>query len=148
MTASTDSLSSHPDTAAPADSAGRRRIRRLLTIGIAVVAALVLWLLPTQVVGTDLTVDQGMGRQPVLVPLVLAAPILSGFTGWGLLALLERLFGRRGRTAWRVIAIVVMVLSCTSPLLAATSVGTAGWLVAMHLVVGLILIIGFAPRRR
>lgn len=147
MTASTDSLHlSRPETAS--EHARGRRLRRLLTIGIAVVAALVLWLLPTQVVGTDLTVDQGMGRQPVLVPLVLAAPILSGFTGWGLLALLERLFGRRGRTAWRVIAIVVMVLSCTSPLLAATSVGTAGWLVAMHLVVGLILIIGFAPRRR
>ncbi len=127
----------------------RRRLRRAATITAALVAAVLDWIFCTRVLGLELIVDQGAGPQPVLLPFVALAPIASGLTGWALLALLERFLGHRGRTAWRVIAVCVMVLSCWSPLFMAQSTSTALSLVSMHLLVGLVLITGLAgPRHR
>jgi hypothetical protein len=127
----------------------RRRLRRAATILIALAIAVLDWIVCTRALGLDLMVDQGAGPQPVLLPFVAIAPIASGLTGWALLALLERLSPSKGRTAWRIVAACVMVLSNWSPLTMALSAGTAIALVSMHLLVGLVLIIGLAglPRR-
>jgi hypothetical protein len=125
----------------------RRRLRRAAAILIALVVAVLDWVVCTQALGLDLMVDQGAGPQPVLLPLVAVAPIASGLTGWALLALLERLSPSNGRTAWRIIAACVMVLSNWSPLTMAQSTSTAIALVSMHLLVGLVLIIGLAGKR-
>lgn len=131
-----------------AETPGSRRLRRGATIVTAIVVAVLDWVVCSKIIGLDLMVDQGAGPQPVLLPMVALAPIASGLTGWALLALLERLAGARGRTAWRVIAAVVLVLSNTSPILMALSPGTAAALVSMHVLVGLTLIIGLAGLRR
>lgn len=125
------------------DTTSRRRLRRAGTIVIAFVSTLVIWALCTLLVGVDLIVDQG-GPQPVRLLSVAGAPIISGLAGWGLLALLERLLDTRGRAVWRVIAIAVGVLSLISPVMAGLTAATIGWLLAFHVVVGAILIIGFS----
>lgn len=159
VSALADSQSDSPASGSPAsgspaadthsaETPNRRRLRRGATIVAAIAVAVLDWVVCSKIIGLDLMVDQGAGPQPVLLPMVALAPIASGLTGWALLALLERLAGARGRTAWRVIAAVVLVLSNTSPILMALSPGTAAALVSMHVLVGLTLIIGLAGLRR
>lgn len=124
------------------------RLRRVATIATGVVAALLDWVLCTQLIGHTLIVDQGIGPQPVKLAFVLAAPVVAGLSGWLLLAIMERLFPVRGRAAWRIVAGGVLVLSLWSPLSTAQSASTAVWLASMHVIVGLIIIVGLAPRRR
>ena len=56
--------------------------------------------------------------------------------------LLERLVPRHALTAWTVVAVVVLMLSLSGPLTAATNAAVAIALVLMHLVVGAVLIMG------
>jgi hypothetical protein len=125
------------------DPSRNRKLRRALTILVAFAVTLLTWALCTAVLGVDLVVDQG-GPQPVPLGSVAVAPIVSGLAGWGLLALLERLFGGRGLRAWQLIAIVVGALSLISPVTMGLSAATVGWLLAFHVLVGAILIIGFS----
>ncbi|WP_157683596.1 DUF6069 family protein [Microlunatus soli] len=122
--------------------AAARRIRRAVTILIAVLVAMIDWVICTQLVGLDLMVDQGAGPTPVNPLLVGLAPVLSGLSGWALLAILERINRRRGPTIWMIIAIVVAVLSCWSPWAMALSVSIAVALTSMHVLVGATVIIG------
>ena len=102
------------------------RIRqRVLTVAAAVVAAVLAWLIAVPIVGS-----------------VVAVSLLASLLGWGLLALLERLVSRRALTAWTVVAVVVLMLSLSGPLTAATNAAVAIALVLMHLVVGAVLIMG------
>jgi hypothetical protein len=135
----------------PAPSPARRRAGRALTIVIALLVGLADWLVCTVILRMDLMVDQGTGPSAVQPGLVSAAPILSGLTGWALLAILERISARRGDRAlgtriWTIIAIVVCLLSCFSPIVMALSVPTAIALVSMHLLVGATLIVGLRRR--
>lgn len=132
-------------------SRAARRIRRAATILVAVLVAIIDWVVCSRLIGLQLMVDQGTG--PILVsPIqIVAAPIVSGLTGWGLLAILERISPQRGARSWMIIAIVIAVLSCWSPLTMALSVSTAIALASMHLLVGATLIIGMmisGSRRR
>lgn len=128
-----------------------RRIRRAATILVAVLVALLDWIVCSQLIGLHLMVDQGAGPTLVSPVQIVAAPILSGLTGWGLLAILERISPQRSARIWMIIAIVIAVLSCWSPLMMALSVPTAVALASMHILVGATLIIGMmisGSRRR
>ncbi|QDP95852.1 hypothetical protein FOE78_08020 [Microlunatus elymi] len=135
-------------TTAQGNTAGaaRRRLLRAGTIAVALIAALLDWVICTKIIGLTLMVDQGFGPTEVMPLLVAAAPILSGLAAWALLAILERLTPARATTIWRIVALVILALSLYSPITAAISISTATALVSMHLVVGAILIIGLRRR--
>ncbi|HEY9293349.1 MAG TPA: DUF6069 family protein [Microlunatus sp.] len=137
-----------PEVVSPEEtksSVGGRRLRRGATIVVALIAALLDWLICTKIIGLSLIVDQGFGPTEVMPALVAAAPILSGLSAWALLAILERATPARAGTIWRIVAVIVMILSLYSPITMALATSTAIALVSMHLVVGVILIIG-VPR--
>jgi hypothetical protein len=124
------------------------RIRPWATIAGATGAALALWVLSVPVAGVDLSVGSGPSRQTVGPAAVAVASLLAGGAAWALLAFLERRF-RAGRRAWRITAWVVLALSL---LLGPIGAGAAGaviaTLVAMHVVVGVTLIVGLTPPGR
>jgi len=123
---------------------GRRatRLRRAVVIVVALAVAMADWFVTARLIGIDLVVDQGSGPQPIKPALVAAAPVVSGILGWLLLAILERTANRRAALIWRVTAAVVLALSLLSPITMAQSVPTMIALLSMHLLVGVILIVG------
>jgi hypothetical protein len=123
------------------------RIRPWATIAGAVGAALVVWVLSVPVAGVDLTVGSGSSRQTVGPAAVAVVSLLAGVAAWALLALLERRF-RAGCRAWRITAWTVLALSLLGPLGAGATGAVLAILVAMHVVVGVTLIVGLAPLRR
>jgi hypothetical protein len=108
----------------------------------ATAAAVAIWIVATRA-GADLTVSFGAGQpiQKVTVVNVVVAALVGSLAGWGLLALLRR-FTAKARAIWTVIAIVVALLSLGGPLSAIASIGTKVSLVAMHLAVATVLIVG------
>jgi hypothetical protein len=107
----------------------------------ATAAAVAIWIVAT-LAGAELTVSfGGQPIQKVTVVNVVVAALVGSLAGWGLLALLRR-FTTNARAIWTVIAIVFLMLSLGSPLLATASAGTKVALVAMHLAVGTVMILG------
>lgn len=108
----------------------------------ATAAAVAIWAVATAA-GADLTVSFGPGQpiQKVTVINVVVAALVGGLAGWGLLALLRR-FTANARAIWTVIAIVFALFSLGGPLSAIASVGTKVALIAMHLVVATVVIVG------
>ena len=108
----------------------------------ATAAAVAIWVVAT-LAGADLTVSFGPGQpiQKVTVVNVVVAALVGSLAGWGLLALLRR-FTANARAIWTVIAIVFALLSLGGPLSTISSVGTKVSLVAMHLAVATIVIVG------
>jgi hypothetical protein len=118
-------------------------LRRGAVVVLAAVLALVVRLvLPGPAVrsGSDGPV------QPVGPGSVFVVALLAGLLGWALLALLERVTAR-GRTVWTVIAVVVLLLSLLGPLGGVTG-GDKVSLLALHLIVGVTLILGLPMRPR
>ena len=113
----------------------------------ATAAAVAIWIVAT-LAGADLTVSFGAGQpiQKVTVVNVVVAALVGSLAGWGLLALLRR-FTAKARTIWTVIAIVFALLSLGGPLSAIASTGTKVSLVAMHLVVATVTIVGLRRTR-
>ncbi|MDP9866745.1 MULTISPECIES: DUF6069 family protein [Streptosporangium] len=128
-----------PTRAVP-ERAGRTATRRALTVAGATAAALVLWALTGPVAGIGLSVRLDGAVQPVGPAAVATASLLAGLAGWALLALLERILKRPGRT-WTVIAAVVLALSLAGPLGAVDTASTVV-LAGMHLIVAAVLIPG------
>jgi hypothetical protein len=122
------------------------RVRRLVVVAGASVAALAVWAVADPLAGIDLTVRLSGAEQHVGAGAVVAASLVAGFAAWASLALLERLT-RRGRRIWTVLAVVVLALSLSGPL---GAVGAASLvaLACMHLTVGAVLIPGLTVRRR
>jgi hypothetical protein len=108
----------------------------------ATVAAIVIWAVATAT-GAELTVSFGPGQpiQKITVVNVVVAALVGSLAGWGLLALLRR-FTAKALTVWTVIAIVAGLLSLGGPLSTISSGGTKVSLIAMHLVVATVLILG------
>jgi hypothetical protein len=120
-------------------------MRRLLTVGLAALAGLTAWFLLAETAGLDLVARTGpTATTRVTAVAVVVVAALAGFAGWGLIALLERFSGRRARLIWTIIAGAALALSLLGPL---GGVGTAAvlGLLCLHLVVGLVLIVGL-PR--
>jgi hypothetical protein len=93
-----------------------------------------------QLAGAELRVKpSGQAATVVGLPIVVITVLVIGAAAWGLLALLER-FTSRAITIWTWTAIVVLLLSFSAPLTAEATTAARGWLIAMHLAVGAILI--------
>jgi hypothetical protein len=114
---------------------------RIVTVLVAPVAAMLIWL----VQGPHLTVRTGEGVVQVGPAAVIATSLAAGLAGWLLLAILER-YSARPRRTWLVVAIAVLAMSLLGPIQYAVTVPTAGALIAMHAVVGTILITGLSRR--
>jgi hypothetical protein len=124
---------------------GRRSgVRRAGTLALAAGAALVVWAIGVPLAGLDLTVGSGAAAQSVGPASVVVVPLLAGGAAWALLALLESRL-RHGRRSWRITAWTLLALSLLGPAGADASGKVLGVLVAMHLVVGVTLIVGLAP---
>jgi Family of unknown function (DUF6069) len=113
----------------------------------ATAAAVAIWIVAT-LAGAELTVRFGAGQpiQKVTVVNVVVAALVGSLAGWGLLALLRR-FTTNARAIWTVIAIVFALLSLGGPLSAIASTGTKVALVAMHLTVATVTIVGLRRTR-
>ena len=113
----------------------------------ATAAAVAIWVVAT-IAGAELTVSFGPGQpiQKVTVINVVVAALVGSLAGWGLLALLRR-FTANARAIWTVIAIVFALFSLGGPLAAIASTGTKVALVAMHLAVATVLIVGLRRTR-
>lgn len=114
--------------------------RRIAVVAVAVVAALVDWILLAPLAGLTLTARQG-GVQHIGAPAVVISTAVVSFLGWGLLAILERRTAR-ARTTWTVIATIVCITSLGSPLTNGIGLGAKLGLASLHLVVGAIVILG------
>src|SRR6267378_6174967 len=113
----------------------------------ATAAAVAIWAVATAA-GADLTVSFGPGQpiQKVTVVNVVVAALVGSLAGWGLLALLRR-FAANARAIWTVIAIIFALLSLGGPLSTISSAGTKVALVAMHLAVATVTIVGLRRTR-
>src|ERR1700704_5750506 len=117
----------------------------VVTVLGATAAAVAIWIVAIAA-GADLTVSFGVGQpiQKITVVNVVVAALGGALAGWGSLALLRR-FTTNARAIWTVIAIIFALLSLGGPLSTISSAGTKAWLVAMHLAVAAVTIVG--PRR-
>jgi hypothetical protein len=113
----------------------------------ATAAAVAVWIVAT-LAGAALTVSFGAGQpiQKVTVINVVVAALVGSLAGWGLLALLRR-FTTNARAIWTVIAIIFALLSLGGPLTTISTTGTKVALVAMHLVVATVTILGLRRTR-
>jgi hypothetical protein len=132
------------DIAPTSRTAHRRvRLRRLATVAGAALAGIVIWSVCVPALGIDLRVGSGPAAQTVGPLNILVVSVGCGAVAWMLLALLERL-SVRGRLIWRICGWAVLVLSLAGPAALAQSTSALIGLLAMHLVVGSVLIVGLA----
>lgn len=122
----------------------QRHNTRWLTVLAAMSAASLLYAIAGPLLGINLEVRAGTGVQTVEGLAVLLSSLLAGLAAWGLLTLLRKRTAK-GTTSWRVVAALVLVVSLLGPL-GATSLAAGAVLVALHLVVGGLLLWGL-PRQ-
>jgi hypothetical protein len=116
------------------------------TVAAAVLAALAVWVLAVPVLGLELAAAPIGGPVQQITPIAVAAGSLcAGLSGWALLAVLERRVAEPRRT-WMLVASVVLALSLATPVLGGVDPASTATLLAMHLVVGAVLI-PLLPRR-
>jgi len=120
--------------------------RRWVTVLGGMAAGIAAWTVIHPFMGVDLEVKTGGSTQQVSQLGVALTALFVGFAGWATVSALER-FTRRPRTAWTIVAGVVLALSLLGPLGAVTAGGKVGLLV-LHLVVGGILLVGLARTTR
>ena len=143
MTTTTSHTTSSDDTA-PARTAGapRRAGERALVVVGAVAAPLGVWLVAVPLLGVDLQVrPNGGAAQTVGAGAVAAAGLTAALLGRALLALLERRT-TRARTVWTAVAVTVLLLSLAGPVTGARTASAAAVLLALHLAVAAVLIVG------
>lgn len=116
-----------------------------MVVVTAVVAGLVIWAITRLILGHDLmTTSNGNDDATAISPVAVGAEsLIAGMIAWGVLVLLER-FASRAGCFWLIIAVVVLAISLLGPLALASGTGSKVALIALHLVVGAILIAGFA----
>lgn len=133
-------------TTTPPPSTIRRR--RVLSVAVATLAGVVVWVVAVPLGSIELLVRTG-GSTPQLVgiPSVVVAGLLASLLGWVVLALLER-FVSRARTLWTAMAVVALLLSLAGPISAGTTTATALTLSLMHVVVGMALMTGLRGSSR
>jgi Family of unknown function (DUF6069) len=102
------------------------------------------WVVAARLAGVDLVVHSGSGTQTVTLASVLVVSVLASVVG----GLSHRLAERwvRGPRVWTILAVTVLVLSLVGPAGAVTPAAAMS-LAAMHLVVGLLVILGQSRRR-
>jgi hypothetical protein len=128
-----------------------RLIRRSASVAAAVAGALATWVLAAPIAGIELDVRVGGETTEVGPGEIAVTAAVAGLAAWAVLALLER-WTANARRIWITAAAVLLVVSLAGPVGSAVGTGAALALVAMHVVVGTILIAMLArsdaPRRR
>lgn len=128
-------------TATRTEHRGRRRAA---VLGLTVLAGLVTWAVLDLLLGVDLSAQTGSAVRAVGPAAIVFAALLAGSAGWASLALLERLTVH-ARRVWTVLAGVVLAGSLLGAL-GGVSAAAIGGLMALHLVVGLTVILGMRGR--
>ncbi|MFV2117104.1 DUF6069 family protein [Streptomyces sp. Act-28] len=122
------------------------RRRRLRVTTLAALAPVPVWLVAEPLLGHRLRITDGEQALNIdAVPVVVAA-LLASFSGWGLLAALERFGVRRARAIWTGVAGVVLAVSFLPFAGDGMDGGTRASLALMHLVVAAVLIPGLVGR--
>ncbi|XVV14767.1 DUF6069 family protein [Actinoplanes sp. CA-131856] len=119
---------------------------RAITVAAGAAGSLLLWAVNVPWGGLDLAVRQGGGTQQIGAAAVVATALVAGLAAWGLLALLERKARHPVRT-FRIIALVVLLISLAGPLGGGEGLHSKLVLLGMHLTVGIALIAGLPGRR-
>lgn len=116
--------------------------RRAGVVAVAAVAALVIWAV-VRLLGVDLTVRIGQDSSQVGAIDVLVETLLASLAAWGV----HRVLARTARTArwWPFVGSTAIAVSMIGPTYFADGVNGVA-LISMHLVVGAILIKGFASQ--
>ncbi len=123
-----------------------RQRARWIVIVVAMAAAVATWTVAVPLLGIDLVVDLDGTPHRVGQLDVIVASLLSGTLGWMALSLLEWAATRRQanwpvRGIWITIAALVLLVSLAGTL-SATTMSALLVLLALHLVTGLVLIVG------
>lgn len=117
-------------------------MKRLQVIVTAVIVTLVLFFIAVAA-GADLQVRTGpnVDIEEMAWINVVILTVVVGLLAWGLAAILDRV--KNGRVIWTAIASIVLIASFGT--FAQVDLDTTGlvWQAALHLVFGLIVIIGF-----
>ncbi len=115
-------------------------VTRTFIVAGAVIAALVVWVIAVPILGTQLVVRFGSAApETVGIAFISGASLLGSLCGWGLLAALERR-SSRARAIWTGVAVIVLLVSLSLPLTAATTSASRVALSLMHLAVAAVLI--------
>lgn len=133
--------SAAPPVSSTSPWAGARRIRRrsaTATLAAAAAGALLIWAAADPLGGLDLELTAS--GQSVGPASIIGAVLIGGAAAWLLLALALRV--PYGRTVWTGVAVAVLVLSLAGPALSGAGGAVLAVLVLMHLVVGIVLILG------
>lgn len=135
----------------PRDTTPAPTRRRALTAVTAVAATTVVWLLAKAALADGPRIPDGPGAtttSELYLPAVMISVAVVALAGWGLLAALERLRPDRARTIWTAVAVAVVLLSLTGPVLGqGLTAGNRIALVCLHLTVGAVLIPGYTRGR-
>ncbi|MGJ6980816.1 DUF6069 family protein [Aestuariimicrobium soli] len=118
----------------------------LSLVGASGLCAGLLWLVVAQLGKVSLVVPIGDEPRPVTLPAVLGAAMIGSLVGIVALRLLER-FTTKALMTWVVLACVFTLFSLIAPL-GATTAAAIGTLMAMHLLVAAITVVGAVRARR
>lgn len=142
-----------PQTLTPSDrfcadgcATGISNRRRWFTLLAVMAGATATWGVLHSALHIDLAVRQGGHVQHVDSLTVTLTSLVVGLAGWLTLTLLERAT-ERSRLVWRLLGAGVLLVSLTGPAAAVTLSAGLG-LLALHLLVGLGLLVGLPGRRR
>ena len=111
---------------------------------VAMTAAALVWAC-ARVAGMHLEVHSGSGTSEVTVVPVIVVPMLATVLGVSLLRVLERRTAQALRV-WTIVAVVVWAMSFLGPL-SATRPSTGLVLASLHLVVGVVIVVGLRRTR-
>ena len=113
---------------------------RVLGVAGATLAAVAVWALAVLILSTSLVIRFGDGApQTIGIELVVIGSLTGSLLGLGSLVMLEK-FTSRARTIWTAVAIGVLLVSLSLPLVAGTTASTKAALALMHLAVASVLI--------
>jgi hypothetical protein len=119
-------------------------VRGVAAIAAATAAALATWVVAVPIAGVELEVRRDGDTRAVGAAEVILTTVLAGLVAWGARALLER-WTARPRRIWLSLAALVLLLTLAGPIGSAVTTGATLALIALHLVVGAILIAVLTP---
>ncbi|MEU3251172.1 DUF6069 family protein [Streptomyces sp. NPDC006997] len=123
----------------------RVRTRRLGAVALAVLAPVLVWLVADPLLGHRLLIADGERTLDIGAGPVVFVALLASFSGWGLVAALERFAARRARVVWTGLAGVVLAVSFLPFTGDGMDGGTRAALALMHLLVAAVLVLGLLP---
>ena len=126
---------------APTRPATAMHKRRALAVAGAVLAPTAVWLV-AQAAGNELEVSLA-GQPPMVVslPFVVVTALAASLTGWGALAVLQRVTSH-ARTRWTGLAVAALLVSFGPLATVETSVAARTFLALMHVAVAAVLVPG------